>query len=437
MNKLSRRDALLSTLFGSGLIGLRALATGLPASFLMNPRKALADTTTCTNASKAQYVILSTSSAGDPINAGAPGTYEDSNIVHSPDPAMVPTQLTLAGNTVTAAQPWSTLPQNVLDRTVFFHMMTNTPIHPKEPDVLKLMGATAANGGNDMLPSLLARQLAPCLNTIQAQPISLGATSPAEAITFGGAPQPIIPPIALAATLAAPTGPLASLGQLRSLRDQTMNGLYALYKDSNTSPAQQAYMDSMVTSQTQLRQISQSLLSQLSKIKDNTATSQCLAACILIQMNVTPVVSIHIPFGGDNHSDTSLQTETAQTISGVQTIAYLMQTLASAGYQDKVSFMTLNVFGRTLMINQPGVSAANGRNHNPNLQTSVVIGAPFKGGVVGGVAPVGNDYGATAIGSIAAADTMAAFGQTMLSAVGGDPSVVSGPTASVVSSMLA
>ncbi len=56
-------------------------------------------------------------------------------------------------------------------------MMTNPPVHPKEPDVLKLMGSTY---GGEMLPSLLAQQLAPCLGTIQSQPITLGATSPAE-----------------------------------------------------------------------------------------------------------------------------------------------------------------------------------------------------------------------------------------------------------------
>ncbi len=32
--KISRRKALLTTLFGSGYIGLRALATGLPAALL-------------------------------------------------------------------------------------------------------------------------------------------------------------------------------------------------------------------------------------------------------------------------------------------------------------------------------------------------------------------------------------------------------------------
>ena len=41
----------------------------------------------------------------------------------------------------------------------------------------------------------------------------------------------------------------------------------------------------------------------------------------LIQMKVTPVVAIHIPFGGDNHHDAALATETAQTVSGVAAIA--------------------------------------------------------------------------------------------------------------------
>ena len=39
---VSRRNALLSTLSGAGYVGLRALATGLPVSLLLNPRRALA-----------------------------------------------------------------------------------------------------------------------------------------------------------------------------------------------------------------------------------------------------------------------------------------------------------------------------------------------------------------------------------------------------------
>ncbi len=56
--------------------------------------------------------------------------------------------------------------------------MTNTPVHPKEPEVLELMGATQAG---EMFPSMLAKPLAPCLGTIQPQPISVGATTPSEA----------------------------------------------------------------------------------------------------------------------------------------------------------------------------------------------------------------------------------------------------------------
>ena len=95
------------------------------------------------------------------------------------------------------------MPQNVLDRTVFWHLMTNTPIHPKEPDVLKLMGTTYAG---EMLPSILARQLAPCLGTIQSQPISLGATSPAEGLSYGGAALPIIPAPSVRRAVRRPIG---------------------------------------------------------------------------------------------------------------------------------------------------------------------------------------------------------------------------------------
>ena len=424
-----------------GYVGLRALATGLPASFLVNlaqsaGRHARA-AAPCPDATKAQYVIFNTSGNGDPINASVPGTYEDPNIVHSTDPTMAPTAMTIGGQSVQAALPWTTLPANVVSRTVFWHLMTNTPVHPKEPSVLELMGATAAG---EMLPSLLAKATAPCLGTIQTQPLSIGATQPSEALAFGGTTLPIVPPLALKATLASPAGPLTNL---QPLRDQTMNQLYALYKNG-ASPAQQAYIDAMVLSQQQVRNINQSLLAALDGIKDNTASSQMTAAVTLIQMNVAPVIAVHIPFGGDNHRDIALAAETSQTVSGVQTIVQLMQLLQSAGLQDKVSFMSLNVFGRTI-----GPGNTDGRQHNPNHQVSITIGKPFAGGIVGGVAPIAGDYGAlnidsktgsgTASGDMLAVDSLAAFGQTMLAAVGGDPTVVTSPssTAKVLSSALA
>ena len=431
----TRRKLVLSTLFGAGGVGLRALATGLPAAFFGNPRRALAQLGACVPG-EAQSIIFSTSAQGDSINTAVPGTYEDPMIVHSPDPALAPKPLVIRGKTFTAGAPWAALPQKVLDRTVFWHVMTDTPVHSKEPDVLKLMGAIEER---EMLPSLLARQLAPCLGTVQPQPITVGALTPSESLSYGGAALPVIPPLALRATLANPQGPLSAL---QPLRTRTLDQLYGLYKEEATA-AQKRHLDALLTSHRQVRSIEQGLLDTLSQIKDNSPASQVKAAVTLIQMKVSPVVVIHIPFGGDNHRDPGLQLETAETLSGVATIAALMEQLAAAGLEDRVSFVTLNVFGRTL-----GPGNNNGRTHNSNHQVSLTIGQPFAGGVIGAVAPAAVDYGALPIDSqtgagragadIQPVDTLAAFAQTVHAAVGADPAAIKAPrqTAKVVGAAL-
>jgi hypothetical protein len=431
----SRRRMLLSTLFGAGGVGLRALATGLPAAFLANPRRALADLDACAP-EKAQSIIFSTSGAGDSINTSVPGTYEDPMIVHSPDPALAPRPLSLRGQTFMAGAPWAALPQKVLDRTVFWHVMTGTPVHSKEPEVLRLMDATASR---EMLPSLLARQLAPCLGTVQPQPITVGALTPSENLSYGGAALPVIPPLALRATLANPQGPLSAL---QPLRTRTLDDLYALYKEQ-ASPAQRRHLDALLTSHRQVRAIEQGLLDALAMINDNGPASQVKAAITLIQMKVSPVVVIHVPFGGDNHRDPGLAQETAETLTGVATIASMMEQLATAGLEDRVTFVTLNVFGRTL-----GAGSLVGRTHNANHQVSLTIGKPFAGGVMGGVVPVDMDYGALPIdsktgagradGDIQPVDTLAAFAQTVHAAVGADPTIINAPrgTAQVVRAAL-
>jgi hypothetical protein len=345
-----------------------------------------------------------------------PGCYTDPNITHSADPVMAATSLKLGALQVTAGKPWASLPQSVLDRTSFWHLMTNTPVHPQEPDVLKLMGAIRPA---EMFPSLLSKQLAACLGTVQSQPITVGASGPTEGLSSDGAALPILPPIALKDTLVSPTGALTTL---QPLRDATLNSLSGVLR-SHATKAQRDYLDSLITSQAQVRSIPQALLSSLNGITDNSVASQLTAAIALIKMKVTPVIAIHIPFGGDNHADPQLATETAATVSGVASIGSLFAQLAAAGLQDQVSFLSLNVFGRTL-----GPANTGGRAHNPNHQVSLAIGKPFRGGVVGGVAPVGNDYGATGIdsatgnshraGDIAPIDTLASFGKTVLSAVG-------------------
>src|SRR5207244_2211183 len=118
-------------------------------------------------------------------------------------------------------------------------------------------------------------------------------------LSYGGAALPVIPALALKATLTNPASPLT---RLQPLRDATLNRLYDLYKNGATR-SQKRYVDSLVTSQERVRNIRQDLLDTLSSIKDNSAASQVLAAVTLIQMNVSPVVTIHVPFGGDNHHD--------------------------------------------------------------------------------------------------------------------------------------
>jgi hypothetical protein len=440
--KISRRNLFQTALFGAGYVGLRALVTGIPATILLKGPRALAANPpgSCANPAAAQFVIFATTGLGDPINANVPGMYADPLITHPTDSTMAATAMTLNGVPTTAALPWTQLPQNVLDRTAFWHIMTNTPVHPKEPDVLGLLGATTPN---EMLPSLLSRQLAPCLGTLQQQPLTIGAITPSEGLSFQGEPLPIIPPLALKATLSNPSGPLMSLTTLQSMRDQTLSQIYDIYRGQATK-AQTAYLDSLVTSQQQVRGIRQDLLDALSGIADNSVASQITAALTLIQMKVTPVVAIHIPFGGDNHNDNLLATEAAQTVTGVASIGSLMSQLATLGLQDQVSLLSLNVFGRTV-----GPGNTNGRQHNPNHQVSLAIGKPFKGGIIGGVAPYAGDYGATAIdsttgassqgGDIQPTDSLASFGKTMLTAFGVDSTTVGSliATGTVVTGALA
>jgi len=101
---MKRRDALLTGLFGTGYIGLKAVATGLPAWFLLDPRKATAQSLQCqlTNQANAQYLIVSTNFNGDPINCNCPGSYETADAVHPDDAQMAATAVSLGGKSYNA-----------------------------------------------------------------------------------------------------------------------------------------------------------------------------------------------------------------------------------------------------------------------------------------------------------------------------------------------
>ena len=377
---------LYTALFGAGGIGLKSLATGVPMSILANPLRARAQ-----GAGFTRVLILSASSAGDPLNANVPGTYEDSAIQHSNDPLMAPTTMTIGGQQYTAAKPWADLPASILSKTVFFHHGTYTNSHPNHPKVMRLMGNVERN---EMVVSVYSDALWETMDTVQREPISVGARSGDEILTFQGRSLANVSPTALRTALAQEDN---ALGDLRPLRDQAVDELYALYQEYGTEN-QRRMLDRFVVTREEARSLSLDLVERLSTIDGNGEADQVLAASVLAAMNVSPVVTMRINFGGDNHIDAEFVRETEETVEGVGHLQDLVETVdgmrAEGVLRNDVIVGTLNVFGRDL-----ARKGRLGRDHNGRHHVSVLIGEGLRGGVIGGLEPTGNDYQAQAIDS--------------------------------------
>ncbi len=438
MKSPNRRQALLTGLFGSGYIGLRAMATGLPAWFLANPRQASAQDMSCllSNVGKAQFLVLSASSAGDSISCNCPGTYTSSAIIHPTDARMAATTFALGSKTTTAALPWSTLSTSVLARTNFFHYTTGATVHGDHPKAMRLLGQTA---GNEMVPSIYAKHLHRCLGTVQAEPVAVGTSGNAlEMVSFSGRSLPTITPLQLKQLLTgSATDPVV---KLRNLRDQTLNQLNTMLKADGT-PQQVKFLDAMASSQTQVRQLAQSLATTLASITTDDVKGQALAAAALIAAKVAPVVTLHIPFGGDNHEDPNLGDEVFDHDdhggkgAGVPGVQAVQNALASLGLSDAATFATMNVFGRDLS-GTAKVQSRGGRDHFGNHAVMVMIGKNIAPGITGGTGVItGSVYGATGInattgasmpagGDIPMASTGVSAAKTLGAALGVDQAVM-------------
>lgn len=411
---INRRDALRGGLVGAGLLGLRAMATGLPISFLLNPSIARSDEA-CAAMDASQFLILSMSANGDAINCNVPGTYDlpatfaAGTINHPDTPEMAPKSLKLGASTYTAATPWASLPQSVLDRTCFFHHRTQTANHGELGKVLKLMGELRR--GEEVV-SYYSKNLYQCFGTVQPQPVTIGG----ETASYGGRYLPNLSPTGLKAILTGPTG---LTKDLQALRDTSLDKLNALFKQNRAeTTAERAFLDQMALSQQQIRTLIEQVADELQTIKGDDAANQITAAVLLVKMNVTPVVTLHLPFSGDNHTDALWKNESAQTVSSVANINLLMTKLKSYNLQDKVTFATMNVFGRKF-------DTILGRGHNAQHSISVMIGKAIKGGVIGGLMPGGvsadidSKTGAGGpSGDILAADSLPSVAKTLGRALG-------------------
>lgn len=390
-----RRDFLRNGLRGAaGVAFWRSVATGLPLAWILGDRReSLAEE------SPGQYLILNLSGAGDPLNAGAPGTFGVANVEHNKSPDMAETPLALGSNMTSAAKPWAGLPDWVRARSVFFHHRTYTNTHPNFFKVLGLFGAAknAEGRGGELLPSLYAGELASALGTLQKEPVTLARLN--TRLTYEGRVVQSTPPSALAMILAGSSA--QDVAKLESLRESALDRMHQELT-ANGTPAQRAYFDRYAQSRSQLKELRDRLGALVGvdpESWEDDVDSQVDAAVAMIQLRVAPIVVTSIPMGGDNHTDQDLVKEAEETVSGVAAIGNLLTKLKSAGLEEKVTFATFNVFGRTLA----RVRNGNGRNHNQNHHVTFMTGSGLRPGVVGGIEPLGSDFAATGIDSASGA----------------------------------
>lgn len=404
----SRRTFLKRGAGAFGALFVNSLASGLPVSFLLNPQRAAAQAQNMTS----QTLILSTSSRGDPLNVNVPGAYRE-GVTNNPH--LETSMASFGGQPQQAASVWCDLPADLRDRLAFFHYSPRTAAHPEYRQTMTLRGSlkNEAGNGSEMFPSAVSQLAYTPGYHLQKEPIPLCDSD----LTYQSQPLQQINPVDLQSLFDPADGALANL---RGARDQVLDAMYAEMRVNGNS-AQRAFVDRYALSREQARDLGDQLgdlLSRLPTDEDdlNNARDQMIAAVALARLKISPVITINIPFGKDNHQDADLRDEEGDTRTGTALIGELWAELASAGLQDEVSFATMNVFGRRAYRNTRG-----GRDHNQHHAVMVAFGAGVNGGVYGGVDAEGR---AEAVGSVSADRTMECAASSMMRALGHSDQVV-------------
>ncbi len=427
---LSRRQWLQGALFGSAMLAFRAMASGIPPSVLLSPRHGLLGLSDEAvqqkiDATRAQFLVLSASDSGEPINCNVPGTFDDPNILHPSDVSMAPITFSIGNTSGRGSAVWGSLPDTARARLSFFHHATNSIAHGDFSNVHSLYGAVP---NHENLMSAMGKILQEPLGAIQHQPVNIGVGAPG--LSVGGVAQPAYSPTSIKTYLTAPSS-LSQLNSLTSLRDKTLEQMHAMVSNSGTS-AQRQLLDAWATSQQQARQLSAGVVAQLSAISDNTIKSQMVCATLLCALKLAPSVMVTMSFGGDNHADVDphlglgkLPGEQGSHVTAMAAINAYLQSLGSLGLSDKITFATLSTFGRTNCR-----SDYHGRTHNSGHTASILLGANVRGSVIGGVTLQGINLTASNIdsqsgmasagGDIGLADGLNAFASTLASACGID-----------------
>lgn len=419
---MNRRQA-LSRALSFGSLPLQSLITGLPVSFLaglVNPLAAM-------DLTPKKYTILSHQSDGDPINTNAPGTYAAdasdplAGVEHPEvDGFAEPTEFLLGDVPVRAAQPWADLDVDLRSRLAFWHHNTLNSAHADFRFVRRFNGAIKGTDGTggDELASMLAQESQASLNTLTKGVMSVGGSS----IEFSNTPVPILRPSDIKNLFGSN---LNQIDQMIALRDRYIDKAYAAVKAGGT-PAQKAFLEKYALSRQEALAVGNNLGALLTDVtNNNTSQDEIRVAVALIQLNIAPVITLGVKFGGDNHGDSNLSREVEQTTQAIADINFLWQSLKAAQLQDKVVFATLNTFGRILKRNENG-----GRNHAALHHTMLVFGDTIKPSVVGGLGTLGAGkefYAAQAFNAttgnllnpdVPANESLSAVGKTLAKVVG-------------------
>lgn len=427
----SRRNVLSAMLLGSGGLALRSIATGLSTAFLAEGIAAAEPPKPAT------FLLLATNASGDPLNVSAPGSLVDPGLraawdaTHAAD--LAATETTLGGTSHVAAKPWSALPAALRARLAFVHHRTFAQTHTEHEKVMRVFGALrgAAGNGTEMLPSAIGAEIAAALGTVQREPVALAT----ERITFESRFVEELSPIEMKSLFA---GGVSRLDAFAKLRDATVDAVYGKLRASGTK-AQRDYLERVVKSRAQAARLGEQLAVDLADVPvsatraaelipgfdagdyETDAIDQVLTAVALLRYGITPVVTVHLPFGGDNHADVGFEQESVETAGGVRMLDLVWTKLTQAGLAEKTTFAMLNTFGRSFL-------SRDGRAHNGDHHAMVLFGPNVKGGVAGGTTRTEKDVGAAAFdaatgrpsqgGDVTEDQTFAAAARTLMHAVG-------------------
>ena len=441
--QINRRHFLTQSLLASNALRLKALATGLPASFLLG-----APLQASQAAMDAKYLMMSLRQDADPLGNNGPGMYGDpsnsNDIRHEIDHASSadlgnnalgsingedifandfsnPSTISLGGQSALASKPWSKLPQAWLDNMSCLNIATGANAHPEFNAVLGFSGAVKGNDGtgSEYFPSLIAQETAASLGTLMPEPVIVGGKTYSSSGTKLGLLQPLDIKDLFAENK-------AYTDDLNRLRDRAIDEIYRETKINGTR-AQRNFIDQYSQSRTQAKQIGESLNALITDINGDDPLNQVKMAVALFRLNLTPLVSIGLISGGDNHQDDLLERETTETINTINILSSLHQALVDANLEDRVNFANLYTFGRQHKRNNNG-----GRNHHRNHHSMYLYGSNVQAGIVGdleltykrgavdGLQAVAfnADTGQAANADISRDESLAAAGKTIAKSVG-------------------